>query len=519
MRSTQALLREIRRARAARAAPAGPAPAAGPRDLLAWTARHLPSVLTCPPSPFHRELCRTLDALPRGSRLSVQAPRGAAKSTYVSYAYPLREALEGREPFAVICSDTAGQAKDFLRQIRREVESNESLRAAYPRSCRPGPLWRDDRVSLANGCELAALGTGGKIRGRKSAANRRPTLVVIDDPQNKDHIQSELRRRRSMEWLTKDVMSAGEPGTSFVVVGTALHRESIVCELERAAGWRTERWKALMSWPERLDLWAEWQLHLFDYDLPDEQRQAGAMAFYQANKQEMDRGAVCGWPERFGLYDLMMRRASDGHAAFESEFQNNPHDPAACEWPAECFDRPDLYFDEWPPDLVVRTIGWDPSKGRTDKPSDYSALVKFGRDRHGREYVEADLARRPADVQCADVVRHAREFNPHGVAVETTAMQELLLPLLRAAAAREEVEVPTYCFDHAGENKEVRIRMLTQPVVQRRFRFKGRSPGTQLLLQQLRDFPGAEKRDGPDALEMARRLAIDLTSGKAIRRR
>jgi hypothetical protein len=49
----------------------------------------------------------------------------------------------------------------------------------------------------------------------------------------------------------------------------------------------------------------------------------------------------------------------------------------------------------------------------------------------------------------------------------------------------------------------------------RKLRFKTRSPGTNLLIQQMRDFPVADHDDGPDALEMALRLMIELWNGRA----
>jgi hypothetical protein len=58
-------------------------------------------------------------------------------------------------------------------------------------------------------------------------------------------------------------------------------------------------------------------------------------------------------------------------------------------------------------------------------------------------------------------------------------------------------------------NKEVRIRRLGTYLAQRLFRFKRRSPGTALLVQQLQDFPVGDYDDGPDALEMDLRTMID----------
>ena len=444
------------------------------------------------------------------------APRGAAKSTYVSFAYPLREALEKREPFTVIISDTADQAKDFLRQIKAQLEDNELLKADYPNDADKGPIWRDSRIQLRNGCEILAIGTGGKLRGRKSAANRRPTLVVGDDLQNKDHIVSSLRRERSWEWFTKDVMAVGEPDTNFFVVGTAIHREAVVCRLETTPGWRSRKWKSLVEWPERLDLWTDWESRLHDYSKGETEAESNAAAFYKANESAMLASSRALWPERYTVLDLMRRRASDGHAAFESEYQNNPVNPATCEWSEEYFTHGAFWFDEWPEDLQVRTIALDPSKGKSDRQGDYSAIVKYGRDRRGYEYVEADLRRRPVDVMCHDLVATIKDFNPDAVAIETNAFQELLVvPVRQACQAHHLDSFPLRELDNTVP-KPVRIRRLTQPLAQRRLRFKTRSPGTVMLVNQLKDWPAVDHQDGPDCLEMCRRVAIEVSNKRAI---
>lgn len=488
--------------------------------LLDWCKRYTPSFFPVPFSRFHRWLAAELDACctRRGSRQNILAPRGAAKSTLVSFAYPLREALSNREAYIIIVSDTLDQAKTFLRQIRTQIEDNELLRADYPDSAGRGPIWKDHHIRLRNGVELLALGTGGKIRGRKSTQNRRPTLIVCDDPQNKDHMVSALRRDRSWEWLTKDVLPAGEPTTNVIVVGTALHRDCIVCRNEITPGWASKKWQSVISWPKRMDLWREWESLLCDYDKDEEARQQQARQFYVDHQADMDEAAEVLWPEREPLYDLMVHRATIGPVAFESEKQNNPVDPSQCEWPEEYFTHANVWFDEWPAlgEFTVRTLALDPSKGKSDRQGDYSAIIKYGRHKNGTEYIEADLRRgRMAEEMTQDLVRHYREFQPNGVALETVAFQELLLIPLRDAVKKSGIEgVPVYHFDH-HLHKSVRIRQLSTPITQRRFRFKSRSPGTALLLQQMRDWPSTAHDDGPDALQMARQLAVELSNAKS----
>ena len=48
-------------------------------------------------------------------------------------------------------------------------------------------------------------------------------------------------------------------------------------------------------------------------------------------------------------------------------------------------------------------------------------------------------------------------------------------------------------------------------------RLKTDSPGTLLLIDQLREFPIADFDDGPDAAEMAIRLAGELLQGRKVK--
>lgn len=71
--------------------------------------------------------------------------------------------------------------------------------------------------------------------------------------------------------------------------------------------------------------------------------------------------------------------------------------------------------------------------------------------------------------------------------------------------------MPLYHFDNTV-SKIVRIRRLTTLLAQGAFRFKSNSRGAKRLVHQLRDFPNGDHDDGPDALEMALRLALGLLS-------
>jgi predicted phage terminase large subunit-like protein len=156
----------------------------------------------------------------------------------------------------------------------------------------------------------------------------------------------------------------------------------------------------------------------------------------------------------------------------------------------------------------------DPSKGRDAGRGDYSAYVLVGVDRRGIVYVEADMDRRPTTRMVADGVALILRFRPQAFGVEANQYQELLCTEFSAELARRKVThiVPRNITNLTS--KVVRIRCLGPLLSQQRLRFLRVSPSTRMLVNQLRDFPNAAHDDGPDALEMAWRLAEDVLIGK-----
>jgi predicted phage terminase large subunit-like protein len=149
----------------------------------------------------------------------------------------------------------------------------------------------------------------------------------------------------------------------------------------------------------------------------------------------------------------------------------------------------------------------DPSKGSDARLGDYSAFVMVGVNAEGIAYVEADLRRRPVEEIVAEGVEWHRRFQPDVFACEANAWQDLLGADFETEFARQGLlSVRPWTLEN-HEPKVVRIRRLGPWLSQRRLRFKAASAGTQLLIEQLKDFPVGEHDDGPDALEMALRLA------------
>ncbi len=484
-------------------------------DLLAWGRKYLPQHFRRGPSGMHVWLSGRLSRAhqARGVKLNVLGPRGGAKSTIGTLCYPLRAALELGEPYIWIVSDTKHQACAHLESLQAELLDNEALAQDFPTAVGRGPVWRSNMIVMRNGATIEALGTGQRIRGRRRRANR-PTLIICDDLQNDSHAVSARLREKSRIWFHSALMKAGTRRSNVVNLATALHRDALALELVRTPGWTSRVFRAIVRWPENLSLWQEWEAIYADLNRAD-YRQA-AEQFYRGHREEMERGASVLWPEEESLYELMCMRVEGGRTAFEREKQNSPVNPELCEWPESYFDE-SIWCDGWPANLVVKAMALDPSKGSDARRGDYSALVMLGVDRQGVVYVEADLARRPTSQIVADGAEWYGRFRPDVFGIEANQFQDLLAGEFETAFRRQGILGPRPMPLENRVAKQVRIRRLGPYLSSRRMKFLNNSPGTRILVEQLRDFPIGDHDDGPDALEMALRLAGEVLNGRAFR--
>lgn len=478
-----------------------------PPDLLDWARTYLPEHVRLAPSRMHRWLAEQLDEMQanRGRKLNVVGPRGGAKSTIGSLAFVLRAAVESREPYIWIVSDAKHQAVSHLENLKTELRENPRLMAAYPKATAPGLVWRENSIRLANGVTIEAFGTGQRIRGRRRRADR-PTLIVCDDIQDDRHIESSLARDHSRRWFHGMLMKAGTKRTNVVNLATALHREALAMELHTTPGWTSRVFQAIERWPDRMDLWEAWERIYADLD--QENARQAALDFYNAHATGMNAGAVLLWPEEEDLYTLMCMRAEGGRTAFEREKQNVPINPELCEWP-EAYFGDWLWFDRWPDAVQAKVLALDPSKGHDAGRGDYSAFVMLAVDRQGMLLVDADLVRRPTPQIVADGVEICRQFRPDVFGIESNQFQELLGSEFAVELSRQKlIGIVPWSIENRVK-KQTRIRRLGPYLSNRRIKFKSGSPGTRLLVEQLKEFPLADHDDGPDALEMAIRLAAE----------
>jgi predicted phage terminase large subunit-like protein len=502
-RYAQALQASVRRARREIAS----------RSLAAFVDIYLKHHASVPDGRMQGLLLMDLDLLSskRGGRLAVAAPRGHAKSTIATLAFPLWRLLYGREQLVVIVSSTAEQAGKLLGHIKREIETNPLLIEDFPELAGEGKMrpWRAGSILLANGCMALSYGTGQRLRGARNGQYR-PTLIIADDLEDKDTVASEEQRDKNSDWFRSTLLKAGTPDTNVVVVGTVLHHDSLLAQLldsNRTPGWKVRRYQAVEYFADRSDLWDRWaKIYRGDEQFQERVGPDAAEAYFLSQKEEMLRGGRALWPEYYSYYALMEMRLREGELAFQAELQNQPLDPAICVfadaklqyWDGEHCDPQRLIAELGPGEFFGAC---DPSLGGNQHRGDYSAIIIFFRPYGSKvKYVvAADIARRKPDEIIEKILQYGQMYRFTSFGVEANQFQQVMVDNLTDRARDRGVRMPVYAIKNRS-GKHQRIAALEAEVSQGLIKF---SRGHQLLMEQLRAFPMGKHDDGPDALEMA----------------
>ncbi len=433
-----------------------------------------------------------------GRKFAEAAPRGHAKSVRWTNIFAVRNIVYLKKHYLFLISDTGGQASDFLLDIAAAIENNERIIEDFGRL--QGSPWSRDELVTTTGIKAECAGSGMKILGRRWGPWR-PDLIMLDDLENEENVSTPEQRRKLRDWFTKVVMFLGDTYTDYVYVGTIKHKESLLCWVLDNPTWETRVYRAVIEFAEREDLWAEWEQILTDLALAKEARMVQAMAFYRANEEEMLKGAKVLWPDKWPYVDLMIEKVTNGTAAFNSELQNRPIDPAD-----QLFD---IKYYEQPParEHLKWVVGFcDPTVGKTKK-SDLCATVIIGVDEAGWKYVlEADLRRLKPDAAIDNIIQKQVRYNCNEFGIETVAFQQFVADELRKRSVQSGVYVPIVEVNPKGQ-KEARIVGL-QPEINNGYIKLHRSQIQ--LVQQLEEFRplniGKNKDDGPDALSSANKL-------------
>ena len=170
------------------------------------------------------ELCCSGD-----KQVAIAAPREHAKSTAITLSYVLAAVLFREHQFVLIVSDTEGQASLFLGDIKQELLENDDIISLFGVKQFSKLSESDIIVEMDDGYKfrIMAKGSEQKVRGVKWD-NKRPDLIVCDDLEGDEQVNSKERRGKFKRWFYGALINAGAKGRKVIVVGTILHMDSLL---------------------------------------------------------------------------------------------------------------------------------------------------------------------------------------------------------------------------------------------------------------------------------------------------
>ncbi|MGB9660670.1 MAG: hypothetical protein ACPL5F_01460 [Moorellaceae bacterium] len=399
---------------------------------------YFPHYFEAPTPEWHFELDKIVDeamaTAGQGRKGAViLAPRGHAKSTRLTFLRVIHEALFNDSiQFILVISDTGTQTEKMITAIKTEFELNEKLREDFGdlvgERYWPVQQWNNTNLTLCWPLEsgkatrtgrpiigrtklIAGRSAGSSLRGLKHRAAR-PNLIILDDVENREAVESPTQREKLRTWFWSDVVPMLAPGGVIVVIGTVLHYDCLLEHLAKSDMFRCVRFQAIKEDGSPL------------------------------------------WPERFPLEELENLRQSMGTLLFNQEFMNIPISGEVQVFPPENFSwytgREVAYDEEkgwlFRGEPLTVYLGVDPAIGSKEQ-NDETALVTIGvTPSHDVVVLEAVAGRWPFPEQIKRILDCYYDWLPSMVGIETNAYQKAL-----KQAIQEKEIIPVRSLVHTGD--------------------------------------------------------------------
>ena len=489
-----------------------------------------------PYNKMHLDYFKRFNPNLKASKEIVLASRGASKTTLFCLIDPIHRIMFGTENFIVILASTAPLVRHKVKDIGLELSSNELLHEFF--NIRIGENSSEKILVNTDFGESYITGQSffSQIRGLKKGSFR-PTYIIGDDTTHGERVFSEVQRAKAKRQFYTDIFNTKTPTTSFLFIGTVIHKDDLVMELSKLPDWRSSKYPSIESYPNNLDLWDKWESIYSDPELDIDQRMQKSDQFYKDNKEKMNEGVEVLWKEREDILYLMKERMSIGKKAFNAEKQMIPFlsDDSLLtkiywfttnhinEAGNECIkiketgtlievsqkvlkeNRFDYYY------------ALDPATGERRSQSykkelSFSARVLGMKDRKtGKMYVFQVIMDRKAPSEVIDEMYELyRKYNFVRLGVETNLFKDLFGDVIKMKRKEfrgkydEDILLPIYEI-YANEKKEQRIYTIEPPITRGDVIFSKNL--TPKFVTQLEDYPNCTHNDGLDALEILLKIS------------
>lgn len=386
-------------------------------DIEAFGKTFFPHHIQNETPDFHREIYSDYMNFDL-ERIAIGAPRGHSKSTITDLVFLAWCIVEKKVKFVLLVSDTYSQAVLFLETLKAEFESNEELRKFY--GVMTSKNWSEGEI-IVNGIMVKAIGAGMKVRGLKFRESR-PDLVLVDDLENDELVESKDRREKLARWFNGALIPSLAKGGRVIMIGTILHYDSLLANIlsvDKYKEYKTRLYRAIKD--DDTSLWPE---HLSREEL-------------EKLKQEyIDKGQA---------------------SLFYSEYMNNPIDKESQEFKQGWFK-----YRKWAEVQALNTRKFlTIDTAISQKASaDYTGFVMNFVDMQGFWNIKC-LQHRLNPKELIDLLfRLQDEHNFEQIGIEKTIYLDAIKPFLDDEMRKRGKFLPIVPLEHKQQAKELRIRSL-----------------------------------------------------------
>ena len=457
---------------------------------------------------FHRELCGILDTLNEEptKRICWSVSRGHGKSAYLSNVFPVHQIVYSKRHYILVISETQTMSQKFVEWVADQLKFNKKLQSDFgvllSANQKANSVDNQEGFVTSTNIRVQAASMGKQLRGARHGSYR-PDLCICDDLESARNTNTLELREKNLNWFNSVVMPIGDPTrTSFIYMGTLVHGSGLLPAVLKRSDFQGKIYSAIVSYPERQDLWDKVEEMLREVENPN--REQDVDNFYNANFEEMNRGAKTLWSDRFTYLDLIKIKSNIGSRSFASEYLNIAGDDESAIFKSSYFDYyedKDLYYNNGQKMNMTIVGFWDLALGKNDR-SDYNSIITIGIDkRSGAIYVlDAWAAKVPMHEALQVVIQKIMQYQHNVFGVETVQAQyEMLRQLREKLTKMNYYKTRTVGINPRGR-KEDRIEELEPLVEQGVIKFK---KNQRLLIEMLSQFPNHDHDDLPDALASA----------------
>jgi len=214
-------------------------------DLKAACWILFPEIYTAPFSTLHDQIFELLNS--GHKKIVIAAPRGIGK-TSIARTLAMRAILFRLSNFIVYLSNSATSAEMQTENIKRDLLSNQqvkyifgNIKESIDKVTSIDESFSKSAWSAYGNTYILPRGAGQQVRGL-NWSNYRPDLIIIDDLENKDEIQSKENRDKLKSWFWSDLMKTESRygrECSFIYIDTIKHEDSLLVDLLNSPQWKS----------------------------------------------------------------------------------------------------------------------------------------------------------------------------------------------------------------------------------------------------------------------------------------